>query len=97
MDDLRPVDMEYVVDRVTVRHISLRVFHFFPVIIPPMLRARISFIYHRRHIILAVRVYVFLDVGLCHQDVEFRYNTSIASCKYPTCVECSVVTLRLIL
>jgi hypothetical protein len=36
-------------------------------------------------------------VGLRHQDVEFRCNTSIASCTYPTSIEYSVVTLRLIL
>ena len=48
------VGMEYVVDKIAVRRISVRVFRFFPVI-PPMLHARISFIYHRRRIILAVR------------------------------------------
>jgi hypothetical protein len=102
LDDLRPVDLGCVVDKVALRYISLRVLRFFLVIIPPMLRACISLIYHRRYIILAVtaslnKTAVFLNVGLRHQDVEFRYNTSIASCTYPTSVECSVVTLRLIL
>jgi hypothetical protein len=76
--DTRPVSARYVVYRLAWGFVYIRALLFSVVIIiPPMLRTHISFIYHRGYIVLAIDSFVKENMSLILHHIHIHVGRSV--------------------